>query len=1167
MSAPDVAVAAEAAPRLTVGIGASAGGLLAFREFLTHMPSDSGMAFILVQHLDPHHGSMLVDLLRPQTAMPVVEAVDGMRIAPNRVHVIPPDATLAVEGRTLRVTRPAPPREQRWPIDTFFASLGRDQRERAVCIVLAGTGSDGARGLRTVKEHGGLTLAQATEGATPMSGMPFSAAATGLVDQVMVVADMPGRLAAYATMLEAGADGQDADGAPRDVLDHLPQICVLLRAAVGHDFSGYKERPLARRIKRRMQVLQIEAADAYIERLRQDPAECETLFQELLIGVTEFFRDPVAFDALRETVLPTLLRGRARSDSVRVWVPACATGEEAYSIAILLREATIAHPVAPKLQVFATDIDPDAIAFARRGRYVAPLPGISPARCARWFVEEPPDGFRINYEIRDFCIFSVHSVLRDPPDSRVDLISCRNLFIYLGPTLQDLVIAAFHYALVAGGYLMLGSAEGVVRRGDLFEPVDKHSGLFRRRDTPRAVLPALPGSFVGAGPVRARPAPDPPPSGDLIDLAAQRVIATLTPAYVVINEARDVVRFAGPVGRYLGPSPGAASWNVFDLLQRNLRPATRAALKQAVEAGGPVSQHNLAVEIGDKLRLLTVFAAPLPLAAGGASFWVVAFRDTAAAEAVGETSGTDATADGARVRALEGELAVVKLQLQAATDELDTAQQELRADAEEYRSVSEEYQAANEELATAKEEMQSANEELQTLNAELASRNEALMRLNADLGSFLESTQIATLFLDGSLRISRFTGGVTQIFHIREMDVGRPITDIVCRLAYADLEHDVQQVLRTRAMFERELRLADGSAAFIMRIRPYHTTDPVVDGVVITFIDITERRRHEQDRAWLAAIVDDLQDAIVGHSLEGLITSWNTGAEHLFGYDRAEAIGKSLSILLPPDHADEVPGILAALQRGEKIEHFESDRVRKDGSRVDVSLTISPVRDEQGAMIAASSVARDITERGRAERHRQMLMGELNHRVKNALATIQSIAAQTMRTSRTLEEFQPVFLARLVALAKTHDLLSASEWKHADLRDLVVSEMAPYDGAAESRVTLSGPIVKLVPKQALALGLAMHELATNAAKYGALSAPAGRVAVTWDLIGGSPPRLRLLWTETGGPPVVAPERRGFGTRVIESGLANELNGEIALSFEPPGVICGIEFPVVPEGEA
>ena len=393
------------------------------------------------------------------------------------------------------------------------------------------------------------------------------------------------------------------------------------------------------------------------------------------------------------------------------------------------------------------------------------------------------------------------------------------------------------------------------------------------------------------------------------------------------------------------------------------------------------------------------------------------------------------------------------------------------------------------------------------------------------------------------------------------MDVGRPITDIVCRLAYADLENDVRQVLRTRTMFERELPVLDGSAVFIMRIRPYHTTDPVVDGVVITFIDITERRRHEQDRARLAAIVDDSQDAIVGHSLDGVITSWNAGAEQLFGYSKTEAIGQSLSILLPPERADEVPGILAALQRGRKVQHFESDRIRKGGTRVDVSLTISPVRDEQGVMIAASSVARDITERGAAERQRLLLMSELNHRVKNALATIQSIAAHTIRTSQTLEDFQPAFMARLDALAKTHDLLTARAWMHAGLRELIISEITPYDGTPPSRVTLAGPAVQLAPRLVLALGLALHELATNAAKYGALSTPAGRVAITWNVVGEAPPHLRLLWTETGGPPVVAPTRRGFGTRVIERGLADELQGEIALSFDTVGVVCGIDFPI------
>ena len=476
-------------PRLLVGLGASAGGLDAFKSFFANMPPKSGMAFVLVQHLDPHHKSLLVELLGKQTEMPVVQAEDGMAVAADRVFVIPPNAVLTIEAGILRVATPAPPREHRKPIDMFFASLAEDQAEKAVCIILSGSGSDGSQGLKAVKEHGGFTLAQAGFDETAMLGMPSSAAATGLVDEVLPVEQMPARLLAHAQHLGRIGDRKAPDGTRRDAAEHLTRICALLRARLGHDFSQYKENTLVRRIQRRMQVLQIDNVPEYIERLRNEPNQLDLLFRDLLIGVTQFFRDPEAFAALESEVIPKLLENKRRDDPIRIWVPGCATGEEAYSIAILVKEAMIKREAAPQVQIFATDLDEQAVATARHGRYRKPLSGVSPERLERWFAEDGDDCCVIP-DIREMCVFSIHDIARDPPFSKLDLISCRNLLIYLDAALQNRLVRTFHYALRPSGYLFLGPSEGVARQSGLFAVLDKKHRLFQRRDDVRASLPS-----------------------------------------------------------------------------------------------------------------------------------------------------------------------------------------------------------------------------------------------------------------------------------------------------------------------------------------------------------------------------------------------------------------------------------------------------------------------------------------------------------------------------------------------------------------------------------------------------------------------------------------------------------------------------------------------------
>ena len=538
---------------LVVGIGASAGGLAAFKTFLDHMPSDSGMSFVLVQHLDPHRTSTLVELLVPHTRMRVSHAEDGERLARDRVYVIPPDATLTIADGVLHVEKPAPPRTHRRPIDSFFTSLAKDQKDRAVCVVLAGLGSDGTEGLRAINHYGGLTLAQAEFDETAMKGMPTNAAATGLVDHVIPVEDMPEKILAHQAEFNAALDWQRTQASREDWRKHLKKIASLLRTGVGHDFTNYKENTLIRRVRRRMQVLEIDEVEAYIAHLEANPHEADLLFRELLIGVTQFFRDPEAFEALRTMALPAFFADRNAEDPVRVWVAGCATGEEVYSLAILLQEAMSAANADFKVQIFGTDIDANAIAVARAARYRRVNEEISPDRLKRWFAADG-DVYCPIKTIREMCIFSLHSIIKDPPFSKLDLISCRNVLIYLNSELQPQVIRAFHYALKPNGYLFLGSSESVTRDTELFTVLDKKHRVLQRREN---------GSPSRPGPRLSDATPPSPPrlnaSDESIDRSARRVIEPYSPIYFVIDRKYDIVCFSGPdAGDYLEPMAGAA---------------------------------------------------------------------------------------------------------------------------------------------------------------------------------------------------------------------------------------------------------------------------------------------------------------------------------------------------------------------------------------------------------------------------------------------------------------------------------------------------------------------------------------------------------------------------------------------------------------------------------
>jgi two-component system CheB/CheR fusion protein len=1174
--APKVEVAPAARDALLpliVGIGASAGGLEAFRTFFTHMPADTGMAFVLVQHLAPDHKSMLVDLLSASTKMPVTEAADGLEIQANRVFVIPPNATLTVQAGRLRLEQPAPPRVSRRPIDTFFVSLAGDQRENAVCVILSGTGSDGTLGAAAIKENGGLTLAQAEFDHHAKPGMPLSATSTGQVDEILPVEAMPAKLVAYLKHLRGVAETKDPEGTRQDAGGYLVAICSLLQARCGHDFRSYKEKTFVRRMQRRMQVLQISTPEAYVSHLREQPQELDVLFLELLIGVTQFFRDPAAFEALGTSVLTSLVRGKCADDLIRVWVPGCATGQEVFSLAMLLREAMDGRGPTPKVQIFGTDIDERSIVVARFGRYSRPMVGVSPERLERWFVEDG-DGYSIVPEIREMCLFSIHSLIKDPPFSKLDLISCRNLLIYLDPEAQDRVMRTFHYALNPGATLFLGSSETVTRSAKLFAVADKKHRIFTRKVIDGPSLPDL----SPARRTKPLPAPGAVGSGpsERIDSDARRLMEKYSPPHIVVDRDHLIVRFSGgDVGAYLEPSAGAPSFNLFNILRKNLRPAVRAALQEAELSGRPVLHENIAVRVEGKARLITLIVEPMPDHGAKTSrkngVFVLGFQDNGPASISGRgRKSNEAPADA--MQALEQELRTTRFQLQSSIDEAEVVNEEMRSSNEEYQSVNEELQSANEELETAKEEIQSVNEELHTINAEMGSKNELLTTLNSDLVNLLDSTEIATIFLDDQLLIKSFTPGITDIFPLRESDVGRPITEIVTLLSYPDLKRDVRAVIRKLTLIEQQVSLVGAGMTFIMRIRPYRRVDNVIDGVVITFIDITER---ESAQAALQSAQDDLRllidstaDAIFCVDRQGLTTLCNAAFLRMLGFERQEeVIGKDLHAVIHPSRLDgsayprDDSPIVRAAKSGEPA-HVEGEVFfRRDGTSFPVEYWLRPML-RSGELQGAVCTFLDVSERRHAQEQQALLLRELDHRMKNLFAVTAGVVALSARSALTPQDMAKTVRGRLDALARAHLLIrpgspdADSVVQGTTLAKLVRAIIAPYadpDRAGDSdRAVIEGPDVPIGGDAATSFALVLHELATNAAKYGALSTNDGHIRITWTVAQG---QLALIWEEHGGPPIeAAPKGEGFGTLLARRSAGGNLGGTIAFNWNREGLL-------------
>ncbi|PIU20480.1 MAG: chemotaxis protein CheR, partial [Elusimicrobia bacterium CG08_land_8_20_14_0_20_59_10] len=840
-----------------VGIGASAGGLAAFEAFFSGMPAeaDPGMAFVLVQHLAPDHKSILTELVRRYTRMEVFEVTDGMTVRPNCAYIIPPNCDMALLNGALQLMPPAAPRGQRLPIDFFFRSLAQDQRERAICVVLSGTASDGTLGVRAVKGEGGMVMVQ-TPASSEYDGMPRSALSTGLADYELPPTEMAAQIIAYVARAFGRPPQPGAGNAASD--SALNKLFVVLRAQTGHDFSYYKPSTINRRIERRMAVQQIETMDGYVKFLQHTPAEVDLLFRDLLIGVTNFFRDADAFKALEETVIPLLPSGKPASSAIRVWVPGCSTGEEAYSIAMLLVERMETIKAGCTAQVFATDIDPQAIAAARAGIYPASIAAdISPERLARFFTAEPGgSAYRIHKSIRDMLIFSEQDVIKDPPFSKLDLISCRNLMIYMGAKLQAKLIPLFHYALNQNGALFLGTSETVGEFGDLFAVLDRKQKLYQRKDDINSARRLAMGRFLppmtAVGPALPRGAGKAvfPVKLPLQELTETALLSQVAPAAALVNGQGDVLYLHGRTGMYLEPAPGEAGVsNIVKMAREGLRPELAMALHKAAQTKEIVRVTGLRVKTNNHFTVVDLTIRPVaagPAAALEPPFYLVILEEAppapAGEPAAANGGGLSADAD-ARVEALKAELRAKDEYLQTANEELEASNEELKSSNEEMQSVNEELQSTNEELETAKEEMQSVNEELSTVNTELQTKVLDLSRVNNDMNNLMAGTGVATIFLDHHLRILRFTPTAAKLINLILGDVGRLVAHIVSNLRdYDTFFEDVRAVLETLVPKETDVQAKDGGW-LRLRIQPYRTLDNVIEGVVLTFMDSSEIKR------------------------------------------------------------------------------------------------------------------------------------------------------------------------------------------------------------------------------------------------------------------------------------------------------------------------------------
>jgi two-component system CheB/CheR fusion protein len=943
-----------------VGLGASAGGLEALETFFTHMPPDSGIGFVIIQHLSPTYKSMMVSLLSKNTQMTVLEIQDGMTVKPNHVYLNPPSRNVIIINGTLQLMEPVKTGSVNLPIDCFFRSLAEEMGEKAICVILSGTATDGTLGLKAIKGEGGLAVVQDPASAK-YDGMPKSAIVTGIVDFILPAEKIPAELVKY-VRAPYMAPSKKVIVTNGQFANYIQKIFALIRSVTGHDLSHYKQTTIRRRIERRMAIHQINKISDYIKYLQQTPSEVDILFKDMLIGVTNFFRDPEAFEVLKKQVLPALLKNKQPNASIRIWTVGCSTGEEAYSMAILFSEAMGMIKQNYNIQIFASDIDVQAIEYARLGTYPDSIAAdVSQDRLNQYFVKEDKT-YKIKKRIRDMIIFAVQNVIKDPPFSKIDFLSCRNLLIYMDGELQKEVLPLFHYTLNPDGVLFLGPSESIGGFTDLFHPIDSKWKIFHSKEfyVKRSVDYTSTPFYYGAV------SDDPDEKKTLVETdiqnVAQKVILeNFSMPGVLVNEQNEILHFMGKTDNYLETPVGKASFNILSMAREGLRSRLGSALHIAVRQKRTTTYEAIKIKYNGGFRIIDLTVRPLTELGVTPAYLLVMFDDKTPSEKPVKKTGKKADKNEADsvVLNLERELEATKEHLHTTIEEMETANEELKSTNEELQSLNEELQSTNEEMETSKEELQSTNEELVTVNMELQNKVEELSQMNNDINNLLASTDIGTIFLDIHLNIKRFTPAMTKIFNLIQTDLDRPISHITTKIRYDHLEKDSKAVLDTLTMKEAQVQDTDGNW-YSMRLAPYRTRENVIDGIVITFMDITKIKQAEIALRRLATVVRDSNDAITVQDFEGNITEWNKGAEKMYGYSQNEALKMNVLDMVPENKRKEVSAFIKKIQE-EDVKSFKTQRLSKDGKILNVWLTVTMLVGEDGNPVAIATTERNIS--------------------------------------------------------------------------------------------------------------------------------------------------------------------------------------------------------------
>ncbi|KIN70976.1 CheBRA [Sulfitobacter noctilucae] len=1119
-----------------VGIGASAGGLEAFQSLLTGLPDEHELVIVLIQHLDPNHESLMPELVAAKTKSPVHSVTDGMKVETGHIYLMPPGYEMEISGRTLKLADFESPRGLRRPIDRFFNSLAAEHGDHAAAVVLSGTGSDGANGARELKGKGGLVLVQDPSQAK-YDGMPRGVMDLGGAD---VVANSEEIIDVVRDYFNLRVDREGAFGSDEEF---LLRILRHVRFRTGHDFSEYKNATMLRRIAVRMSVLNITKPEEYLKYIVETKSEGDLLFRDLLINVTSFFRDADHFETLKKSVIPELVDAAEEHGELRIWVAGCSTGEEAYTIGMLVAEEISRVKKPCHAVIFGTDIDEQALHTARQGLYPDTLvDSIPPALLERYF-KPVKDGYEVGAQLREMVRFSRHSFIKDPPFSKLDLVSCRNVLIYLKDSLQVLSNRIFHYALREDGYLFLGPSENPKDLGNLFSEVAARARIFKRRPGPSKTLNLGRLSVTvmnrpSAAAERANAEPDPSD--------AERIILDeFAPAYLQVDVDGKVTFASQNAKKYLSVRGGAITTDLFQFVSPELE-ATFRRLSRLKATDDHAAEYEFQGKIGDQQQRLIVSARATP---DGGQLFVIK-DNLQLLERRPSASGDTNDNQESYIRQLESEL--------------DDARQAVRTTVEELETSNEELKSSNEEMMSMNEELQSANEELTTINDELQEKLRELNLANINLKSFEKSARIATVFLDGELNLLRYTTEATEYFSFSASDIGRPMTDLNSVLEEDDLLDLCALTVSDKQERDAEFQTKDGDVSLSVRIMPYAPEGGQSLGVVFTLQNVTELRdaiKGAHDAKSIAEVRMEEVEQIYSASpiAMGLVDTQmryvrlNSKLAEINGMAIENIIGRTIREVIPAvaEHTEslvkkvletETP-ILGERVRGSTL--FDPDNRRVWES--DWTPFYS-----SGELTGVSFTVRDITEEVDVADNLRLIMGELEHRVKNMLSNVTALVNRASREATTDSEVFKTLSDRVRGLANTHALLTSESWSSASLEDIIRPETVDIYG--EERVTLSGPNIKVTSEATLALGMAIHELSTNAAKYGAFSVPEGHVTISWSRINDAESdRLVINWVETGGPKVERPEKLGFGSQLISSTLTSNLDGDFEKSWEPSGL--------------